>query len=193
MGCCSAHGGRANQESGRALWLNISGQPTSQRCCLQHRPTSRFLRAGNSKSLVTADQSSGNPATALSLVHSTSSRRSDPRLTQPPSPRPAPPPRPGTRRQHASAHPAPLAPLWASPRHTLCPRRTRLGDAPSRTHPLPARCPSASCVRRRHLAAPRPSRVLNPRRCGSPRDAPAWSAPLTRRPSHSRVALELVG
>ena len=34
------------------------------------------------------------------------------------------------------AHPAPLAPFWESPHHTLYPRRTRLGDAPSRTQPL---------------------------------------------------------
>ena len=110
----------------------------------------------------------------LRLVLSTSRTRPfDPRLTVPPSPRP--------RRRRSAWHPpaacirtpCSVSSALGVSRHTLCPRRTWLGGAPSRTHHLPARCPSARCVhRRRHLAAPRPSHVLNPRLCGSPRDAP---------------------
>ena len=53
----------------------------------------------------------------------------------------------------------------ASPRHALSARTPQppRRHTPSRTHPLPARCSSARCLRRRHLSASRPSYAPNPR------------------------------
>ena len=122
------------------------------------------------------------------------------------APRHTPPPTPAARRRPALAPAmpphtlAPLAPFWASPRNAVCTCLNRLGDhgdAPSRTqHALPARCPSARCVRRqppsRIAPLPYPSHEPNSRLCRSPRDASARSAPLVAHRA-SRAALELVG
>ena len=94
-----------------------------------------------------------------------------PDTPRPRPPRRAPPPRPGTH--HMPPHTlAPLAPFWASPRHAVCTCLNRLGHYTATLHPAHtpcphtrlARCPSARCVRRRHLAAfaPFPRTQLSP-------------------------------
>ena len=113
--------------------------------------------ACNTKSSVTADPSSANPVTdAVARPFDDQLQALRPMAHR------ALHPSPGTT-PHAPWHPPAAclrtpcsvsASLGVSAPHTLCPRRARLCDAPSRTHPLPARCPSASCLRRRHLAAP---------------------------------------